>query len=169
MSDVGLLILRLVIGLTLTAHGAQKTFGSFGGPGIEGWSAIISRMGVHPARFWAWASALTEFVGGLLFAIGLLTPLAAAGLAAVMVIAIIKVHWRNGFFNRNRGLEFPLSLLTGMVAVGLTGPGALALDPGTIFGRSPSVLFVGLLLIGLLADGLALVSTAVEKGQHHTA
>ncbi len=99
MSDLGLLILRLVVGLTLTAHGAQKLFGWFGGPGIEGWSEIMVNLHVRPAAAWAWLNAVTEFAGGLMLAIGLFTPLAAAGLASVMVMAILSVHWSKGFFN----------------------------------------------------------------------
>lgn len=169
MNDLGLLILRLVVGLTLTAHGAQKLFGWFGGPGIEGWTGILSQMGVRPAGVWAWLHALMEFVGGLMLGIGLLTPLAAAGLASVMVMAIVKVHWKNGFFNKNGGIEFALAMLGGMIAIGLSGPGAYALDPQSLFGWSSTALFLVALLLGLLVDGLVLASTAVGTGQRHTA
>lgn len=169
MNDIGLLILRLVVGLILAAHGAQKLFGWFGGPGIEGWSGILSQMGIRPAGPWAWLHALTEFVGGLMLGIGFLTPIAAAALAAVMVMAIVKVHWKNGFFNKNGGIEFTLGMLGGMIAIGLSGPGAYALYPQSLFGWSPAVLFLITLALGLLGDGLALAGTAIGTGQRHTA
>jgi putative oxidoreductase len=167
MSDLGLLILRLVVGLTLTAHGAQKWFGWFGGPGIEGWSGIMARMGVRPAGAWARLSAVTEFGGGLMLALGLFSGLAAAGLAAVMVMAIVKVHWGKGFFNKNGGIEFPLGLLGGMIAIGLSGPGAYAMLPQPPLGWTSQTLFLIALTIGLLGDTLALASTATKTSQHH--
>jgi putative oxidoreductase len=165
MSDIGLLILRLTVGLIMTAHGAQKLVGWFDGPGIENWSSIMGRMGVRPAAFWAWLNALAEVVGGLMLAIGLLTPVAAAMLAAVLAMAIVKVHWRNGFFTKNSGVEFPLSLLASLIAVGLSGPGAYALAPLSLLGWSPTTLFLVLLTAGLLADGVALTTTALNTKQ----
>src|SRR3989442_9157733 len=77
MIGIGLLILRVVVGLTMAAHGAQKLFGWFGGPGIQGFAGFLSRLEIRPARFWAWVAGLAELCGGLALAIGLLTPLAS--------------------------------------------------------------------------------------------
>ncbi len=71
---------------------------------------------------------LGEFGGGLSFALGLLTPLGAAGISGAMLMAIFKVHWKNGFWNGKRGIEFPLSLLTIATAIGIAGPGSYSLD-----------------------------------------
>ena len=76
--DLALFILQLAIGLTFAAHGAQKLFGWWEGPGIAGWEGAMHRMGFRPPRVFAWISAMVEFVGGLMFAVGLLTPLVAA-------------------------------------------------------------------------------------------
>jgi len=128
MLDLGLLVLRVVIGLILAAHGAQKLFGWWGGPGMAGWTAAMTRMRIRPAAPWAWLSALSELLGGLGLALGLLTPLPSFGIVAAMLVAIALVHWPNGFWNGKRGYEFNLSLVAPAVAIALTGPGAYSLD-----------------------------------------
>jgi putative oxidoreductase len=125
---IGLLIMRLVVGFILAGHGAQKLFGWFGGRGLAGQAAIIEKLDIHPVYFWTLVSALSEFLGGLGLALGLLTPLAAAVLVGAMVVAIAKVHWANGLWNSNRGFEFPLALAVIAFVVGLTGPGLYSLD-----------------------------------------
>jgi putative oxidoreductase len=126
--DFGLLVLRVVIGLTLAGHGSQKMFGWFGGPGLKGFSGGTKRMGFRPPLLWAVVAALGEFGGGLLLALGLLTPLGALGMMGSMFVAIRKVHWPKGFWNSKGGIEFPLSLWTVAFSVGIAGPGALSLD-----------------------------------------
>lgn len=126
--DFGLLILRVVIGLTLAAHGSQKLFGWFGGPGLTGFSGATKRMGFRPPLFWAVMAALGESGGGLLLALGLLTPLGALGMMGSMFVALVKAHWSKGFWNGKGGIEFPLSLWTVAFSVGLAGPGAFSLD-----------------------------------------
>lgn len=117
-----------MVGLTLAAHGAQKLFGWWGGPGMAGWTAAMERMRIRPARAWAWISVLAELVGGLLFALGLLTPLGAFAIVGSMLVAIATVHWPNGFWNGKRGYEFNLVIVASAIAIALTGPGALSLD-----------------------------------------
>ena len=126
--DLSLFILQLGVGLTFAAHGAQKVFGWWGGPGLQGWEGAMAHMGFRPARFFALTSALTELGGGLLLAAGLLTPLAAAALVAQAIVIIGHVHWRNGFFNARSGFEFPLLLGLGAAAVGLAGASAISVD-----------------------------------------
>ena len=128
MAATGLLVLRVVVGLVLAAHGAQKLFGSWGGPGMAGWTGAMGKMRVRPPKAWAWISALSELAGGLLFALGLLTPLGAFAIAGSMLVAIAAVHWPNGFWNTKRGYEFNLVILAAVIGVALTGPGAYSLD-----------------------------------------
>ena len=124
----GLLVLRLVIGLTVAAHGAQKVFGWWGGTGMAAWTTGMTRMRIRPALLWAWVSALSELLGGLAVAIGLLSPLGSFGIVAAMAVAIALVHWPNGFWNGKRGYEFNLALVGAAVALALTGPGRYSLD-----------------------------------------
>jgi len=154
--STGLLILRLVAGLTLAAHGAQKFFGWFGGSGIKGTVQMQGRMGLKPAPLWAGMVILGEFGGGLSVALGFLTPLGAAGMAGAMFMAVVKSHWKNGFWNSKRGIEFPLQLLAASVAIGITGPGSYSLD--ALFGITlPVALFLILALAALLVDVVALL------------
>jgi putative oxidoreductase len=92
----GLLLIRLVLGLTIAAHGAQKLFRSFGGQGPRGTAGLFEGLGFRAPLAMAVAAGIAEFGGGLLFATGLLTPLAALLIAVVMLNAIGTVHWRNG-------------------------------------------------------------------------
>jgi putative oxidoreductase len=128
MVDVGLLVLRLVLGATFVAHGAQKLFGSFGGPGLKGTAASFEQLGIRPGRPMALLASLAEFVGGILVAVGFLTPLAAVALTAVMVVAVLTVHLKNGFFAQNGGYEFNLALAGMALTLLLAGAGALSLD-----------------------------------------
>ena len=128
LTALGLLILRIVIGLTLAAHGAQKLFGWWGGSGMTGWVQAVTRLRIRPAAPWAWIAALSEFGGGLLLALGLLSPLGSLAIAGAMLVAIATVHWPNGFWNGKRGYEFNLSLLASVAALALIGPGTYSLD-----------------------------------------
>src|SRR5438874_1230952 len=118
----GLLLLRVVAGGTIFAHGAQKLFGWFGGGGVRGTAGFFENMGFRPPILLTVLAGLGE-TGGLLFAAGFLTPLAALGMTIVMLNAIAVVHWSKGFFTSNGGLEFPLLIATTAVAVAAIGPG----------------------------------------------
>ena len=168
--DVALLILRVVAGLTVAAHGAQKLFGWFDGPGRVNWEKGLEKQGLKPARFWAYLNILGELGGGLSLAFGFLTPLGAAGVFGAMLFAIASAHWKNGFFNSKRGIEFPLALLTVATAIGIAGPGAISLDQ--LFGIHLPYpwLFVILAIIAILVDlvGLAIkrANSAVGAATH---
>src|SRR5256885_11408648 len=128
MFALGILILRLVIGLTVAAHGAQKLFGWWGGPGMDGWVGAMHRMRIRPAVPWAWMSALAELLGGIGLAVGLLTPLPGLAIAGSMLVAIALVHWPKGFFSTKGGFEFNLSILAAIFIIALAGPGTYSLD-----------------------------------------
>jgi putative oxidoreductase len=138
-SDIGLAFLRVIVGLTMAAHGAQKAFGWWSGPGRAGWRQAMASMGFRPSGLWASVSTAAELGGGLLLALGLLTPFAAAALIGQSVVIIGHVHAPKGFWNRDSGYEFPLVLLAGAAAVALTGPGALSLDNALGFQFDESV------------------------------
>jgi len=121
------LILRIAVGVIFAAHGAQKAFGWWSGPGFVGWRAAMGRMEIRPAGFWAFVSMAVELVGGGLLVLGLLTPVVSALLVAQSVVIIVQVHLAKGFWNRNGGIEFALSLLGGVAALAGTGPGSASL------------------------------------------
>ncbi|MBV9497714.1 MAG: DoxX family protein [Acidobacteria bacterium] len=124
----GILIARLVIGLLMAAHGAQKAFGWFGGYGLAGTAGFFEKIGFRPGRFFAAAAAFGEIASGLLVAFGFLGPIGPALMIAVMIVAAMSVHWANGLFAQNNGIEVPLLYATGAAALALTGYGTLSLD-----------------------------------------
>jgi putative oxidoreductase len=128
--DVGILLLRMTVGLALAAHGSQKMFGWFGGYGPDVTGQFFEALGFRPGRRHALAAGFAELVGGLLFALGFLTPLAAALIASVMVVAAVTVHWKNGFFAPS-GYELNLVYGVAALSVAFTGPGALSVDSVT--------------------------------------
>jgi putative oxidoreductase len=128
MIDLGLLIIRLVIGVLFIGHGAQKLFGWFGGYGLKGTGGWFESIGIKPGVTMALFAGLAELLGGILFALGLLTPLAGIMIAGTMVMAIVKVHAPNGLWATSNGYEFNLTLLAVAIGVALIGPGQYALD-----------------------------------------
>jgi putative oxidoreductase len=126
--DAGILLARVILGLGLAAHGAQKLFGWFGGHGLAGTGGFMEGLGYRPGRLFALAAGLGELAGGLLTAAGLLGPLGPAIVIAVMVVAMGSVHWGHGFFAERNGVELPLLYATGALALAFAGPGAYSLD-----------------------------------------
>jgi putative oxidoreductase len=121
--DLGLLIIRLVFGLTFAAHGTQKLFGWFGGYGISGTAGFMESLGLKPGKFHATVAGLAEAIGGLLLALGLLMPLAAVLITATMVVAVVKVHAAKGYWNTAGGYELNLAIIAVAIGIALTGPG----------------------------------------------
>jgi putative oxidoreductase len=129
-----LLIVRVVLGVIFFAHGAQKVFGCFGGPGLKGTIAYFKQAMGIPAGATVLA-ALIECFGGLAMLAGLLVRPAALGLVVVMLVAVAKVHWKNGFFlnmsmtpGKGHGYEFNLALIGMALAVLVGGAGRYSLD-----------------------------------------
>jgi putative oxidoreductase len=133
----GMLLLRVVAGLALAAHGSQKLFGSFGGSGPAGTRTFFAGLGFRTPLAMAFIAGLSELGGGLLFAFGVLTPFAALALMVVMLNAIGTVHWKKGFFNSAGGFEYNLLIIATAVAVTATSPGRFSLDH--VFGWAGSI------------------------------
>ena len=155
---LALLIIRVVVGLTLLAHGSQKLFGWFGGSGYAKLQQGFKAQGYRPVRLWTGLVILGEIGGGLSLAFGFLTPLGAAGALGAMVVAI-RTHWKKGFFNSKGGFEYPLALLAMIVAIGITGPGAYSFD--TLFGVAlpEAPVFLSLALAALVVDVVGILIT----------
>ena len=128
MMDTGLFLARVVFGPLIAAHGAQKLFGWFGGYGIAGTGGFFESLGFRPGRLFATEAGLGEFAGGLLASLGLFGPIGPALVVAVMIVAAIGVHWRNGLFATSNGIELPLLYAAVSTALALTGPGRYSLD-----------------------------------------
>lgn len=127
MLDLGLLLIRLVVGLSLMGHGAQKLFGWFGGYGPKGTGGWMESIGMKPGVLMAVMAGLSELGGGLLFAAGLWLPVGAVLIIATMLVAIVKVHAANGYFVDKGGIEYPFVLIVVALALALTGAGAYAI------------------------------------------
>ncbi len=125
---LGLLVGRLVFGALFAAHGSQKLFGWFRGPGLRGTGEFFESLGFHPGHAFAAAAGLTELTSGLLILLGFLGPVGPALLLSVMTVAIITVHWGNGLLATSNGSELPLLYATAAIGLALAGPGPFSLD-----------------------------------------
>ena len=160
--DSAILILRLVVGLTISAHGAQKLFGWFGYSGIDGSLKMTKRLRLRPTLFWALMSGLTEFGGGIFMTFGLASPLGAFAVIAAMLMVIITAHWPRSF-NSHRDLEFPLVILAVALATAISGSSANSLD--ALFGLSlpESITLIGGFILVITGIILALVTRLPEQ------
>ena len=142
------LIVRLAQGSLMAGHGAQKLFGSFGGPGLEGTSGFMEMLGMRPGRPWAYLAGLSEFGGGVLTALGLFNPLGPLGIIGSMTMATRKAHWGKPVWVTEGGAELPLLNIAVSAALMIREPDRYSLD--RVFGiRLPA--WVGPLgLVGII-------------------
>ena len=128
MVNLAALILRLVLGGLLAGHGAQKLFGSFSGPGLEGTSGFMEMLGLKPGRPWAYLAGLSEFGGGVLTVLGFLNPLGPIGVIGAMAMATTTAHKGKPIWVTEGGAELPLTNMAAATALILNGPGKWSLD-----------------------------------------
>jgi putative oxidoreductase len=162
---IGLLILRLFVGLTLAAHGAQKLFGWFGGYGLAGTGGFLERLGFFPGKRHALFAGLAELVGGLLLALGFATPLAATLIISVMFVAIATVHLKHVFFNHNQGYEYNLTLAVVALSVAIIGAGPLSVDAALGLQDAGPVWGLAALLAGVSGGAVQLAGRKVPAPQ----
>jgi putative oxidoreductase len=166
--DVALLVLRVVVGLYLFGHGAQKLFGWFDGRGLTGTAGFLGGAGYRPARFWALNAGLAEAVGGALLFLGLLSPLGSIAIASAMVVAIATAHLGKGWFTMTGGPELPLTYIAAALLVAVAGPGRYALDSwlGIALPEPATAVVIGILaLIGVAAALLSRRPRPAEQAQ----
>lgn len=156
---LGLLIARLILGVLMAGHGAQKLFGWFGGYGIAGTAGFFENLGFRPGRLFVITAALAEVASGILIALGVLGPVGPALMLSVMIVAAVSVHWKNGIFATANGIELPLLYAAGAVALGLTGPGPFSLDAVLPVGQTwTPALKATVLVAGGVLGGLNLLA-----------
>lgn len=153
-TDFGLVLLRFAVGGVFFAHGAQKIFGLWGGPGVAGFARTLDGFGFTNTTTLSWVTGITELVAGAFVVLGVATPLAAAGLLAIMVNTVsLKVS--NGFFIAGPpgagAVELDVVLGLAAAAIVLIGPGRIALDNGRTWHRRPAAWGMLCLVIGVTA------------------
>lgn len=160
--DTGILIIRVFFGLAMAAHGAQKLLGWFGGYGIKATGGFFETIGFRPGAAFATAAGLSEMGGGVSLTLGLFTPFGAAAVLSAMLVAMVSVHLKNGFFAGGNGIELPFLYAVAAVGIAFTGPGAISLDRllGLNFLVEPYVITI---LLVLAACGAA-VTLSMRHG-----
>src|SRR5437588_306946 len=167
LMNTGLLVVRAVIRLVLVGHGVQKLFGWFGGSGLTGAGEAMGAVGFRPGTLFAFVAGATEAGGGLLLALGLLTPLAASAIIGTMLNAALSAHVKKGFWLANGGYEYTLNLGGVAAGLGLPGAGAYSLDLAvgwTLVGTAWGLFALALaLVIGMVTDLYRRRNLAVDR------
>lgn len=154
--DSALLLLRVVAGTAMAAHGWNKFFGGGRIPGTARW---FDSIGMRPGRAHATLAATTEVGAGVFLAVGALTSLAGAAFVSLMLVAAITVHRRSGFFVNGNGWEYNLILATIGVVLAVTGPGRWSIDAALGIGHSiDGWTGLAVALIGGIASGAGLLA-----------
>jgi putative oxidoreductase len=166
---IGLLVLRVVLGLTLAAHGMQKLAGWFGGYGLEGTGKFFEQLGFVPGRRSAFLAGLAETGAGLLLVAGFATPVAAAAVVATMLVAAVTVHVKNGFFNTAGGYELNLLIAAAALSLAFAGAGALSLDAALGVEFTGAAAGVAALVAGVVGGAFQLASRRQPEPARHTA
>jgi putative oxidoreductase len=156
--DPGLFVLHAVVGLLFIGHGLQKLIGAFDGPGIDGTAAMMESLEMRPERAHAIVVGFGETIGGVLLAFGFLTPLGAALVIAVMVVASLTAHRGKGLWSQNGGFELPLVMGTVAFALAGAGPGEWSLDYALGLELDGAAWALGALALG----GLAGIATVLQ-------
>lgn len=154
-TDLGLLVLRLVVGATLIVHGLQKLVGLWGGPGLDGFESTLRDAGYQQPQILAIVGAVGELAAGGFLVLGLLTPIAAAAIVAIMINAVLFKHELEPgfqyFASDASGIEYEVLLVGCAVALTLTGPGRIAVDGPRGWSTRPFIGSLVALLLGVAA------------------
>ncbi len=163
MTALAFLLARLLIGLGIFAHGAQKAFGWFGGRGLNGTGAHFGTLGFRPGVLFAGLAAFGETVGGLLTALGLAGPVGPAFIILVMIVASGSVHLPNGYFAARNGVELHCAYVAGALLLAYAGPGPWSLD--AVFGLSEAFTETVSTVVLVIAIAIALLHLTFRRPQ----
>ena len=154
MGNLPAFVLRAALGGLMAGHGAQKLFGTFNGPGIEGTTGFMEMLGLKPGRPWAYLAGVSEFGGGVLTLLGFLNPVGPLGVIGSMAMATTTAHKGKPIWVTEGGAELPVTNIAAATALLLNGPGKYSLDRA-----------LGIRLPGWLAPlGLAIIVLAALYG-----
>src|SRR5947209_1405431 len=166
---IGLLLVRVVFGVLIAAHGSQKLFGWFGGYGLTGTGAFFEQLGFRPGRLFAAAAGWTEVLGGVGVAVGFGGPIGPALIVLVMIVAVVSVHWGHGLFAATNGIEVPLLYAASAAGLAFTGSDSYSLDAlfglTSICATANAGIALGLRTLGAIAN-LAARQSAVPTLLH---
>lgn len=127
MIDLGMLVLRIGLGVMFVMHGLQKTFGAFGGPGIKGFSEFLKSLGFVPAIFWSYVAGYTELIAGTFLILGLFPRVSSSLLFILIAVAALKVHIKNGFLLASGGFEYTFIIACICFVLVIIGAGRFSL------------------------------------------
>src|SRR5919198_1078848 len=164
--ELGLLVLRVVVGLLFVGHGAQKLFGWYGGHGLSGTGQFFESMGFPNGKRQAFLAGLFEAGGGLLIALGLVTPIGAAALISVMTVAVIRVHFAKGPWNTEGGYEYNAVLVAVVFALSGVGAGDWSLDNAFGISMHGTAWALGALGAGILGGLFPLAEARLHASRH---
>jgi putative oxidoreductase len=165
--NLGLFIVRFVVGALFIGHGTQKLFGWFGGHGLEGSGRFFEQIGYTPGRLMATIGGMTEAGGGALLMMGFLTPLGCAAIVGMMV-GTLPVHGPKGLWNTNGGFELPLVYATCAALIAFAGPGRASIDAAIGWSSSGPAIGTAAVAFGALTGVVMLAVRAgrMERAAH---
>ncbi len=153
LRDIGTLLARTTLGLSIAAHGAQKAFGWFDGPGLEAAAGLMESLRFKPGARYARLSSYTEIASGVLVTLGLGGPLGPSMVISVMLVAQLSVHAKNGFFAQKGGVELGAMYSAAALALAMSGYGRLSLDDVLALDGAIDERLVWAVLLGGVAGG----------------
>jgi putative oxidoreductase len=160
--DLALFAVHVIVGLLLVGHGLQKLMGAFGGHGLRGTAHMMDSLGLRPPRVHAIAAGCAETTGGTLLALGLLTPIGAAFIIAVMLTAALTAHAGKGLWVTEGGFELPLTNAAIAFALAGAGPGEWSLDYALGLDMTGAGWALGALAVGVLGGLTAVLAGRIQ-------